>query len=81
MTVGGKKGNRTEPNRTNGLYRMDPTKISDCCGIGFYLRHRTELTNAIFTAYFIIISFQFIKLITYDSRFYLFKYHLLYLGS
>ena len=40
--VGGKKGNRTEPNRTNGLYRTEPTKISDCCGIGFYLRHRTE---------------------------------------
>ena len=79
--VGGKKGNRTEPNRTNGLYRTDPTEISDCCGAGFYLRHRTEPMNAIFTAYFIIISFHFIKLITYDSRFYLFKYHLLYLGS
>ena len=71
----------TEPNRTNQLYRTEPTKISDCCGTGFYLPHRTEPTNAIFTAYFIIISFQFIKLITYDSRFYLFKYHLLYLGS
>ena len=79
--VGGKKGNRTEPNRTNGLYRMGPTKISDCCGTGFYLRHRTEPRNAIVIVYFIIISFQFIKLITYDSGFYLFKYHLLYLGS
>ena len=42
LKVGGKKGNRTEPNRTNGLYRTEPTKISDCCGTGFYLRHRTE---------------------------------------
>ena len=42
ISVGGKKGNRTEPNRTNGLYRTEPTKISDCCGTGFYLRHRTE---------------------------------------
>ena len=40
--LGGKKGNRTEPNRTNGLYRTEPKKISDCCGTGFYLRHRTE---------------------------------------
>ena len=40
--VGGKKGNRTEPNRTNGLYRTEPTEISDCCGTGFYLRHRTD---------------------------------------
>ena len=79
--VGGKKGNRTEPNRTNGLYRTEPTKISDYCGTGFYLRHRTEPTNVIFTVYFIIISFHFIKLITNDSRFYLFKYHLLYVGS
>ena len=79
--VGGKKGNRTEPNRTSGLYRTEPTEISDCCGTGFYLRHWTEPTKAIFTAYFIIISFHFIRLITYDSRFYLFKYHLLYLGS
>ena len=60
LLVGGKKGNRTEPNRTNGLYRTEPTKIPDCCGTGFYLRHRTEPTNAIFTAYFIIISFHFI---------------------
>ena len=80
-SVRGKKGNRTEPNRTNGLYRTEPTKISDCCGTGFYLRHRTEPTNSIITAYFIIISFHFIKLITYYSRFYLFKYHLLYLRS
>ena len=42
ITVGGKKGNRTEPNRTNGLYRAEPTEISDCCGTGFYLRHRTD---------------------------------------
>ena len=59
-SVGGKKGNRTEPNRTNGLYRAEPTEISDCCGTGFYLHHRTEPTNAIFTAYFIIISFSII---------------------
>ena len=57
--VGGKKGNRTEPNRTNGLYRTEPTEISDCNGTGFYLRHRTEPTNAIFTGYFIIISFSY----------------------
>ena len=69
------------PNWTNGLYRTEPTEIPDCCGTGFYLLHRTEPTNAICTAYFIIISFHFIKLITYDSRFYLFKYHLLSLGS
>ena len=56
-------------------------KISDYCGTGFYLRHRTEPTNGIYTAYFIIISFHFIKLITNDSRFYLYKYHLLYVGS
>ena len=79
--MGVKKGNRTEPNRTNGLYRTEPTKMSDCWGTGFYLRHRTEPTNAIFATYFIIISFHFIKLITFDSRFYLFKYHLLYLDS
>ena len=76
--VGGKKGTRTEPNRTEP---PEPMKISDCCGTGFYLRHRTEPTNAIFTVYFIFISFHFIELITYDSRFYLFKYRLLYLGS
>ena len=46
--VGGKKGNRTEPNRTTELYRKEPRKISDCCGTGFYLRHRTEPTNVIF---------------------------------
>ena len=39
VIVGGKKGNRTEPNRTNGLYRTKPTEISDYCGTGFYLRH------------------------------------------
>ena len=44
-TVGGKKGNRTEPNRTNGLYRTGPTEISDNCGTGFYRRHRTEPAN------------------------------------
>ena len=38
-TVGGKKGNRTEPNRTTGLYRAEPTEISDTCGTGFYRRH------------------------------------------
>ena len=37
--VGGKKGNRTEPNRTTGLYRTEPTEISDSCGTGFYRRH------------------------------------------
>ena len=56
--VGGKKGNRTEPNRTNGLYRTEPTKISDCFGTGFYLHHRTEPRNAIFVA--ILSSFLFI---------------------
>ena len=49
LMVGGKKGNRTEPNRTNGLYRTEPTEISDNCGTGFYLRHRTKPTNAILT--------------------------------
>ena len=44
--VGGKKGNRTEPNRTTGLYRTEPTEISDSCGTGFYRRHRTEPANA-----------------------------------
>ena len=38
LTVGGKKGNRTEPNRTTGLYRTEPTETSDSCGTGFY-RH------------------------------------------
>ena len=51
----------TEPNRTNGLYRTEPTEISDCCGTGFYLRHRTEPTIMIFTAYFIIISFSILS--------------------
>ena len=37
--VGGKKGNRTEPNRTTGLHRTEPTEISDTCGTGFYRRH------------------------------------------
>ena len=48
IRVGGKKGNRTEPNRTTGLYRTEPTEISDSCGTGFYRRHRTEPTNAIY---------------------------------
>ena len=59
--VGGKKGNRTEPNRTNGLYRTESTEISDCCGTGFYLRHRTEPIISIFTAYIIIISFSILS--------------------
>ena len=57
--VGGKKGNRTEPNRTNGLSRTGPTEFSDCCGTRFYLRHQTEPTNAIFTAYFNNYFFSF----------------------
>ena len=65
--VGGKKGNRTEPNRTNGLYRIEPTEISDCSGTGFYLRHRTETTNAIFTI--LLLFLLVIKLITQVSRF------------
>ena len=36
LSVIGKKGNRTEPNRTTGLYRTAPTEISDSCGTGFY---------------------------------------------
>ena len=48
----------TEPNRTNGLYRTKHTEISDYCGAGFYLRHRTETTNAIIIAYFIIVYFS-----------------------
>ena len=51
----------TEPNRTNGLYRTEPTEISDCFSTGFYLRHQTKPINAIFTAYFIIISFSILS--------------------
>ena len=76
--VGGKKGNRTEPTDYTG---RSLRKFPIVAVPGFTSVTRTEPTNAIFTAYFIIISFHFIKLIIYDSRFYLFKYHLLYLGS
>ena len=39
----GKKGNRTEPNRTTGLYRIEPTEISG---------HWTEVSGVI-SKYFI----------------------------
>ena len=59
IRVGGKKGNRTEPNRTTGLYRTEPTEISDTCGTGFYRRHRTELFGVTI----------FLNLITHISRY------------
>ena len=71
--VGGKKGNRTEPNRTTGLYRTEPTETSDSCGTGFYRHHRTEL--------FGVVSKYYLNLIMRVSRFYLFKYNLLYMDS
>ena len=85
--VGGKKGNRTEPNRTTGLYRTEPTEISDSCGTGFYRRHRTEPANAKCLVpiqhNFLLIFFKSLDstYLTVVSRFYLFQYNLLYLGS
>ena len=70
--------NRTEPTDDTG---RSLRKFTIVAVPGFTSVTEPNPTNAIFTAYFIIISFQFIKLITFDSRFYLFKYHLLYLGS
>ena len=68
--VGGKKGNRTEPNRTTGLYRTEPTEISDTCGTGFYRRHRTELFGVI-SNYLFKSNYAYFKT-------YLFTYNLLY---
>ena len=71
----------TEPNRT------EPT---DCTGRslrkfpivmvpGFTsVTEPNQRMRYLLLIFFFIISFHFIKLITYDSRFYLFKYHLLY---
>ena len=63
----------TEPNRTTGFYRTEPTETSDSCGTGFYRHHRTEL--------FGVVSKYYLNLITRVSRFYLFKYNLLYMDS
>ena len=73
----------TEPNRTEPTdYTGRSLRQFPIVAVpGFTSVTEPNPTNAIFTGYFIIISFQFIKLITFDSRFYLFKYHLLYLGS
>ena len=73
----------TEPNRTEPTDYTGRSlrKLPIVAVPGFTSVTEPNPTNAIFTAYFIIISFQFIKLITFDSRFYLFKYHSLYLGS
>ena len=69
IMVGGKKGNRTEPNRTTGIYRTEPTEISDTCGTGFYRRHRTELFGVI-SNYLFKSNYAYFKI-------YLFKYDLL----
>ena len=59
----------TEPNRTTGLYRTEPTEISDTCGTGFYRRHRTEL--------FGVISNYLLKSNYASFKIYLFKNNLL----
>ena len=73
--VGGKKGNRTEPTDYTSVIRLRIipdgnyiygnlllyTEISDCCGIGFYLHHRTEPSNAILKLFILELCFSFYK--------------------
>ena len=79
----------TEPNRTEPTDYTGRSRSTDGAYENFrLLRYRVLPPSPNRTQrmrYLLLILslflFQFIKLITYDSRFCLFKYHLLYLGS
>ena len=73
----------TEPNRTEptDYPGRDLRKFPIVAVPGFTSVTKPNQRMRYLLLILIIISFHFKKLITYDYRFYLFKYHLLYLGS